>query len=59
MASGPLLGTEPGRALLVVRADAADQVRQELLDDPFQTHGFVTDVDVVEWNPVIGILAEG
>lgn len=57
VASGPLLDTTPGRALLVMQGESADAVRQLLAQDPFQQLGQVDDVQVDEWNPVIGILA--
>lgn len=57
VASGPLLGTSPATALLLLKADSADEVRDTLTADPFQQLGQVDRVDVVEWNPVIGILA--
>lgn len=57
VASGPLLGTTPAKALLILQGESAEAVRQLLSDDPFQHLGQVDDVEVTEWNPVVGILA--
>lgn len=57
VASGPLVDTSPGRALLVMQGDSTDALRQLLSQDPFQKLGQVEDVQVDEWNPVIGILS--
>lgn len=57
IASGPLLETQPGKALFIFQADSADAVRELLSHDPFQKLGQVSQVDVLEWNPVIGIFA--
>ncbi|MEL4358153.1 MULTISPECIES: YciI family protein [unclassified Luteococcus] len=57
VASGPLVGTSPAKALILMCGDSADEVRGWLSEDPFQQLGQVADVQVDEWNPVIGILA--
>lgn len=57
-ASGPLLGTSPATALLVVRGASEEDVRRLLTSDPFQADGQVAQVDVTEWNPVIGVFAD-
>ncbi|WP_420174577.1 YciI family protein [Luteococcus sp. OSA5] len=57
VASGPLLETSPAQALLVFSAESVDQLRQMLAEDPFQQLGLVADARIVEWNPVLGILA--
>lgn len=57
-ASGPLLGTNPATALLVFRTDSAERVAELLDADPFQVDGQVARREIVEWNPVIGALAD-
>lgn len=57
VASGPLLETTPAQALLVFETDSAEEVCAMLADDPFQQADQVAETRVVEWNPVIGILA--
>jgi len=56
-ASGPYVDVKPASALLILRADSADEVRSLLEDDPFQQHGLVAGIDVTEWTPVIGVFA--
>lgn len=56
VASGPLTGSDPAAALLVVRADDAAQVLDRLADDPFALAGVVAEVTVEAWEPVIGVL---
>lgn len=58
VASGPLVGTAPASALIVLRAGDAQEAAAFLRDDPFQQLGQVQGMDVVEWKPVIGILAD-
>lgn len=57
-AAGPLLGTDPVRALLIV--EAADEAAATALSDadPMVTEGIVAERSVIEWNPVTGIFAE-
>lgn len=57
VASGPYVGTQPGRALLLFRADSAEDVEQLLDGDPFRKAGLVADREVFPWNPVIGVFA--
>lgn len=58
VASGPLVGTAPVRALLLFRAEGAAAVQEALQADPFQQSGLVAETSVVEWNPVIGVFAD-
>lgn len=57
-ASGPLLGTDPGQALLVLKADDADEVVAALDADPFHLQGQIRERNVQQWNPVVGALAD-
>ncbi|MGA4669321.1 YciI family protein [Propionibacteriaceae bacterium Y1923] len=57
-ASGPLLGTDPGEALLVFNTDNAETVNALLDQDPFHLGGQVASRKVTAWNPVIGALAD-
>ena len=57
-ASGPLLATEPGEALLVFRADSAEVVASLLDQDPFHLASQVALRRITAWNPVIGALAD-
>lgn len=58
IASGPLLESVPGAAMLLMKADSAQAVRDRLADDPFQRAGHVAQTTIEGWNPVIGIFAE-
>lgn len=58
VASGPLLATTPGRALLILRGESVEQIEALLDDDPFRVAGLIAEREVHEWNPVIGVFAE-
>lgn len=51
-------GVQPA-ALLVLRADSADDARIALAEDPFQKEGLVATVDVRPWAPPMGAWVEG
>ena len=53
--SGPKV-TEPGSALIIVRADTTDEAGRVLDADPFNHHGIITHRAIAEWNVVIGEL---
>ncbi|MBO1032164.1 hypothetical protein IPV09_12535 [Tessaracoccus sp. SD287] len=57
-ASGPLLQTDPGEALLVFASDSAETVAALLDQDPFHLAGQVAVRRITAWNPVIGALAD-
>mgnify|MGYP001164727448 CR=1 FL=1 len=56
--SGPLAPVEgqSDAALLVVRAESAEDAAARLSSDPFQVNGVVANIDVREWKPVLGEL---
>lgn len=45
--------TRPG-ALLIFRADNAEQVAERLRIDPYVVHGLVTNADIREWTAALG-----
>jgi uncharacterized protein len=52
--SGPLAeGGGPG-ALLIFRADSAEQVAGWLDDDPFKVLGLIVDREIRAWSPTFG-----
>lgn len=55
IASGPVAGATG--ALVIVLADDEVGARGLLAADPFAREGFLTDVRVREWKPIIGALA--
>lgn len=59
VASGPLVGADSPKALLIFTAETAQQVRDLLAEDPFQKANHVAEWTVTEWNPVLGIFAQG
>lgn len=53
VAAGPL--TEgPPEAVLLLRGQSAEQVRELLREDPFAQQGIIDSVEVREWDVVIG-----
>lgn len=57
VASGPWVGTDTAGAMLLFRAETADEITAELDHDPFLTEGVIVDREIREWNPVIGVFA--
>ncbi len=55
IAAGPYVGTHD--ALIVVRAQTAQDALALLEEDPFHRAGFIAERVVRQWNPVIGVLA--
>ena len=53
--SGPKV-TEPGSALIIVRAETAEEAGHILDADPFNNHGIITHRTIAEWNVVVGEL---
>lgn len=45
---------DPTAALLLVKSDAAESVRDLLAGDPFQQHGLISSIDVHEWSCAVG-----
>ena len=54
LASGPLPGTEPRSALLVVRAPDLDAADALIAGDPFATAGLIENMTKREWDPIFG-----
>ena len=57
VASGPLPGTTPSRALLILRGESATQLEDILDADPFHEAGLIAERTVEKWLPVIGVFA--
>ena len=55
-ASGPYVDADPS-ALLLFRADSAEEVRSLLDADPFQIAGLVEQTTITQWNPILGVFA--
>lgn len=55
LAAGPYVGTHD--AMIIVRADSADEALAMLNDDPFMQAGYIRERIVREWNPIIGVLS--
>jgi uncharacterized protein len=54
LVSGPLAeGGGPG-ALLIFRAESAEQVAQWLDSDPFKVLGLIVEREIRAWNPAFG-----
>lgn len=58
LVSGPFGPDDVPGALLLFRADSAQEALAYTEPDPFRTEGLVTDVSVREWIPVLGPLAK-
>ncbi|MHA6512365.1 YciI family protein [Tessaracoccus sp. Z1128] len=57
--SGPYVGSSLPGALLIFRAESADELEALLDRDPFWTAGLVAERSVEEWSPVLGSLSAG
>ncbi|QYF73984.1 YciI family protein [Cryobacterium sp. PAMC25264] len=53
-ASGPLIGTEQKQAILVLVAQDRHEAEQIVADDPYDIHGQISDLTIVEWDPIFG-----
>lgn len=58
VASGPLLDT-PGRALIIIKGENPESVEPVMNDDPFWKAGVIAQREILAWNPLIGVFAEG
>lgn len=58
VASGPYVGSATASALLIFKAESADEVQALLDADPFWEAGLIAGRQIQEWNPVIGIFAD-
>lgn len=56
--SGPYADPGFSGALLVFRADDAEELRTLLREDPFQQQGLVQEVQLREWSVVLGAARE-
>jgi uncharacterized protein YciI len=52
LASGPMV--ENPTALLIFKADSAEQLSALLDNDPFDIAGFIGERVINEWNPIYG-----
>jgi hypothetical protein len=57
-ASGPLVGTPRQSAMLILSAPSREAVLELIERDPLKVHGQVTEVSVVEWDPIFGAFQE-
>lgn len=57
LASGPFVAAEQPSALLILRAESAEEVAATLDEDPFWAAGLIAERDIREWNPLIGVFA--
>ena len=53
-ASGPLNGTDPRSAVLIVAAEDREAAEAVLADDPYVINGAVTGKLITEWDPIFG-----
>ena len=54
LSSGFLRDATTEGALLLMRCDSAQQVRDLLEEDPFNVNGLITPKTIKEWEPTIG-----
>jgi len=54
LARGPYVDADDPGALIIVRAETADDVAEFLDSDPFWLHGFISERRVREWTQVGG-----
>ncbi|MFE6385967.1 YciI family protein [Nocardiopsis dassonvillei] len=58
LCSGPFGAEDAPGALLLFRADSREEALALTEKDPFRIQGLVSEVDIREWLPVLGPLAE-
>jgi len=54
LARGPYVDVDDAGALIIVRADTADDVGEFMDSDPFWLHGFISERRIREWTQVGG-----
>ncbi|OON77294.1 YciI family protein [Streptomyces tsukubensis] len=57
LASGPYTDAATPGALLLYRAESAEEALAHTERDPFRVNGLVAEVSVRPWNPVLGTAA--
>lgn len=57
VAAGAYKEVDSPGALLVIRADTAEQVAELLDSDPFNVQGLISQRTIKLWNPPLGVLA--
>ena len=57
VASGPLVGSEHGGALLIMQAPHQERVADLLDRDPYVASDVIARRTITEWDPVIGVFA--
>ncbi|MDE8649341.1 YciI family protein [Rhodococcus qingshengii] len=59
LASGPTTTHDENRtAALIISASDRRELDELIATDPFTRHGQVTDLTVIEWDPIFGILRD-
>lgn len=58
LGSGPFGADDVPGALILLRADSRDEAVRLTENDPMRIHGLIAEVDVREWTPVLGRLAQ-
>lgn len=58
LASGPLKGTPLRAGFIIFRAENLAQVRAMVDADPFSREGLIAELDIQQWDPLFGMLAD-
>ena len=58
VASGPIVGSQPPAALLIMQGASPTEVEEALNADPFWEADLIVERRIEEWNPLIGVFAD-
>lgn len=58
IASGPLKNTPLRAGFLIFKADTLEEVKAMITADPFSRENLIAELDIQEWDPLFGHLAE-
>lgn len=58
LVAGAYAPSERPGGLLIFRAESAEELDALLVNDPYRRDGFVSEVEIVEWAPAVGPIAD-
>jgi hypothetical protein len=57
-ASGPAIGTALRTGLLIFSVQDRAELDALIAADPFSIEGLITELNIIEWNPMFGVFAQ-
>ena len=57
-ASGPVVNTPSHTAFLIFGANSSEELTNLLRTDPYYIHGLVSEMQLLQWEPVFGVFSD-